>query len=102
MASNEVLAWRHSDSGKLVVACHKKKKPVLMLSTTFSGAPAEAVVGRRQVFTKPDVIVRYNNAMVGVDLADQYCFTHKSVKWWGKVMFWAIEVGIINSYILYK
>ena len=88
MASNEVLAWRNSDSGKLVVAWrHNKKKPVLMLSTTFSGAPTEAVVGRRkQVVTKPDVIVRYNNAMGGVDLADKYCvyysFTRKSVKWW--------------------
>ena len=58
MASNEVLAWRHS--GKLVVAwCHNNKKPVLMLSTTFSGAPMEAIVGRRkQVVMKPDVIVR--------------------------------------------
>ena len=55
-----------------------------MLSTTFSGAPTQAVVGRKQVVMKPDIIVRYNNAMGGVDIADQYCvyysFTRKSVK----------------------
>ena len=106
MASNEVKAWRSDD--KLVVAWrHEKKKPVVMLSTTFSAAPTRALVGRRrQPISKPEVVVRYNNAMGGVDLADQYCvyysFTRKSLKWSRKAMFWAIEVGIVNSYILYK
>ena len=56
--------------------------------------------------TKPEVVVRYNNAMGGVDVGDQYCvyysFTRKSVKWWRKAMFLAMEVGIVNSYISYK
>ena len=106
MRTNEVKAWRHENS--LVVAWrHEKKKPVCLLSTTFSAAPTGALVGqRRQPVTKPEVFVRYNNAMGGVDIADQYCvyysFTRKSVKWWRKAMFWAMEVGIVNSYILYK
>ena len=72
MASNEVRAWRSGD--KLVVAWrHEKKQPVVMLSTTFSAAPTRAVVGRRrQSVMKPSVVVHYNNAMGGVDLADQY------------------------------
>ena len=78
-----------------------------MLSTTFSAALTRALVGRRrQPISKLEVVVRYNNAMGGVDLADQYCvyysFTRKSLKWSRKAMFWAIEVGIVNSYILYK
>ena len=106
MTSNEIRAWRHDN--KLVVAWrHEKKQPVIMLSNTFLAAPTQALVGRRrQPVTKPEVIVRYNNAMGGVDLADQYCvyysFTRKSVKWWRKAMFWAMEVGIVNSYILYR
>ena len=28
--------------------------------------------------------------------------TRRSVKWWRKVLFWAMEVGIVNSYILYR
>ena len=106
MASKEVKAWRND--GNLVVAWrHEKKKPVVMLSSVFSAAPTSALVGRRrQSVTKPEVVVRYNNAMGGVDLADQYCvyysFTCKSVKWSRKAMFWGIEVAIVNSYILYK
>ena len=44
--------------------------------------------------------------MGGVDKADQYSsyysFTKKSVKWWRKLMFWLLEVGIVNSYIVYR
>ena len=44
--------------------------------------------------------------MGGVDKADQYSayylFGKQSVKWWKKLMFWLLEVAIVNSYILYK
>ena len=43
--------------------------------------------------------------MLGVDtmdqLATQYSFLCKSVKWWQKVMFWLLQVSIVNSYISY-
>ena len=90
MVSNEVKAWR---SGKALVVAwrHEKKKPVVMLSTVSSAAPTRALVGqRRQPVMKPEVVVRYNNAMGGVDVADQYCvyysFTRKSVKSYGNVL----------------
>ena len=44
-----------------------------MLATTFSASPTRTQTGQRRLsITKPDVVVRYNNAMGGVDLADQY------------------------------
>ena len=91
MVSNEVKAWR-SDKALVVAWRHEKKKPVVMLSTVSSAAPTRALVGqRRQPVMKPEVVVRYNNAMGGVDVADQYCvyysFTRKSVKWSRKAMF---------------
>ena len=78
-----------------------------MLSTVSSAAPTRTLVGqRRQPVMKPEVVVRYNNTMGGVDVADQYSvyysFTRKSMKWSRKAMFSAIEVGLVNSYILYK
>ena len=106
LQSDEIKAWRHDK--KLVVGWRsKKKKPVLMVATTSSSAPTTVLAGRRrQSVTKPQVIVDYNSAMDGVDRADQYCvyysFHRKTVKWWRKVLFWAIEVGIVNSYLLYK
>ena len=56
--------------------------------------------------TKPEVVHDYNKHMLGVDKLDQlasyYSFLHKSVKWWRKVFFWAMEVAVVNSYIIYK
>ena len=62
-----------------------------MLSTVSSAAPTRTLVGqRRQPVMKPEVVVRYNNTMGGVDVADQYSvyysFTRKSMKWSRKVL----------------
>ena len=106
LAANEVRAWRNEKN--LVVAWrHENKKPVVMIGTAFSARPTQAVTGRRRLpITKPEVVVRYNNAMGAVDRADQYCvyysFTRRCLKWSRKVLFWAIEASIVNSYILYK
>ena len=44
--------------------------------------------------------------MNGVGISDQLCvkysFNCRSMKWWKKVFFWAIEVALVNSYIVYK
>ena len=59
-----------------------------------------------RMMEEPQVVVDYNNHMLGVDKLDQlasYCsFLHKSVKWWRKVFFWCVEVAVINPYIVYK
>ena len=77
-----------------------------MLSTVNT-ATLTTVTGRRgEMKTKPLVIHKYNQSMGGVDKADQhavcYSFGRRSVKWWRKLMFWLFEVGIVNSYIMYK
>ena len=52
---------------------------------------------------KPKVVNDYNQAMGGVDKADQlgvyYCIQLKSFKWWKKVFFWLLEVAVVNSYL---
>jgi hypothetical protein len=44
--------------------------------------------------------------MGGVDHIDlfstTYAFIHKPLKWWTKLLFWCLEVFIVNSYILYN
>ena len=59
-----------------------------------------------RMMEKPQVVVDYNDYMLGVDKLDQlasyYSFLHKSVKWWRKVFFWCVEVAVINAYIVYK
>ena len=55
---------------------------------------------------KSVVIDDYNQYMLGVDKLDQlasyYSFLNKSVKWWRKVLFWMLEIAVINAYIIYK
>lgn len=52
------------------------------------------------------VVLKYNNGIGGVDVAEQYvtsyCFMRKTLKWWRKRIFWGMETLIINSYILHK
>ena len=85
LAANEVRAWRNEKN--LVVAwCHKNKKPVVMIGTAFLARPTQPLTGRwRLPITKPEVVVRYNNAMGAVDRTDQYCvyysFTRRCLKW---------------------
>ena len=56
--------------------------------------------------SKPVVISQYTKFMVEVDRADHYCgsyaFLRKTAKWWQKMLFWLLEVAIVNSYILFN
>jgi hypothetical protein len=77
-----------------------------MLSTTGSCNVVQVRTKRGQLKEKPQVVQLYNDNMLGVDkmdpLAAYYSFLRKSVKWWRKVMFWLLEVSVVNSYIVYK
>lgn len=54
----------------------------------------------------PAAIVEYNANMGGVDLFDMlsamYRIDHKSLKWYRRIFYWALNVACINSWILYK
>jgi len=57
-------------------------------------------------FDKPSMVHYYNKNMHDVDRADQnlsyYDFNRKTVKWWKKVFFYLIQIGLTNSYVIYK
>ena len=77
-----------------------------MISSVFPAAMTkyDDRLGRSRV--KPLVVCKYNQSIGGVDKTDQYgcyySFDRKSVKLWRKLMFWLLEVAIVNSYILYR
>ena len=54
----------------------------------------------------PAAIVEYNANMGGVDLFDMlsamYRIDHKSLKWYRRIFYWALNVACINSWTLYK
>jgi hypothetical protein len=55
---------------------------------------------------KPAAVVSYNNSKAGVDRMDQmtsyYSFNRKTVKWWKKLFFYLINIGIVNSHRLFR
>ena len=94
------------DRKKMVIAWRDKGKPTILISSVHSATITNVTDRRGSVKQKPVVVDRYNQHMGGVDKADQYSayysFSKRSVKWWKKLMFWLLEVAIVNSYILYK
>ena len=116
MRDAEVVAYRADHLLTLAWQAHlltlawqaeKKKKLVIMLSTTCSVAMTVLTPpSRKPPVSKPAIVDCYNHFMNGVDIADQqsvyYRFIRKTVKWWKKIAFWLIETSMVNSYILYK
>ena len=97
----DTKAWRIDE--KLVLAWRDKGKPTIMISTAYGGT----ITGRRGVIReKPLVVDHYNQYMGGVDIADHlgcyYSFGRRTVKWWRKLLFWLLEVSVVNAYILYR
>ena len=96
----------------IVVTVWKDKKPVYFLSSQ-SEPVGNDTVGRRQrdgtvviqVPRAPDVKT-YNNNMGGVDLINQmrgyYMAGRKSKKWWHCLVWFLVDVAIVNAYILEK
>ena len=85
------------------------RKPVALLSTVST--EEMTATGKRPWETgiekeKLQVIVDYNKWMGGVDCNDQLLeysgFNHRSLKWWGNVSFWLLNLAMCNAYILYK
>ena len=97
--------------GNLVVTVWKDKKPVYFLSTQ-SNPVGDLQVNRRQhdgsIIQVPSVPVvkSYNNNMGGVDLSDQlrgyYMTGRKSKKWWRCLLWFLVDICIVNAHILEK
>ena len=106
MRYGKVVAYRADHLLTLAWQAEKKKKPVIMLSTTCSAAMTVLTPPSRRPVYKPAVVDCYNHFMNGVDIADQhavyYSFIRKTVKWWRMIVFLLIETSMVNSYILYK
>ena len=61
----------------------------------------------RKAVAKPIVVDYYNQHMSGCDRADQLVGyyghqTRRSTKWWKKLFYWAMEIAMMNAYIMFK
>ena len=61
---------------------------------------------RENIVQQPSAIKRYNMFMNAVDRSDQILATHnvlrKCMRWWKTLFFHAIDIAVVNSFILFK
>lgn len=97
------------------LAIQWKDNKVVSMITTIDNANDHGQVNRkaktnnvwRQVsVNQPSAIKRYNNYMNGVDRSDQILATQnvlrKCMRWWKTLFFHAIDIAVVNSFILFK
>ncbi|XP_042888497.1 piggyBac transposable element-derived protein 4-like [Penaeus japonicus] len=97
--------FRSSPTGMLCLQwCDKK--PITMLSMVHSSGSVIDTSQRGVVRTKPKVVVDYNIGMKGVDLSDQqaqsYPTVWKSIRWYKKVLFYLLDMAVINAFCVHK
>ena len=93
----------------MVAVVWHDKRDVRIIST--NSQPTDEIVKRRSghILTDvpcPSVIMNYNKNMGGVDLADQlrsyYEIGRNAKKYWKCLMFYLLNICVVNSYIIYK
>lgn len=108
MKTGDIYSQR---KGSTLVLSWKDKRAVHMLST-FSKGSMKHVTNvpskwpNKPSNAKPHVILDYIKHTAGVDRSDyfisSYQFMRRTKKWYRKIFFWLLEVGIVNAYLLYK
>ena len=93
-----------------IVAHHTlDRKHVTLISTVYNAQPV--LTGKLHWKTKepiehPKIIHMYNKYMGGVDCNDQLMkystFSHRTCKWWKKVLFRLLNLAMVNAYITYS
>jgi len=86
-------------------------KEVTLLSTSYSPKDVSEVNrrakdGSQNAVSCPLAIAEYNRIMGGVDRFDQlrerYAVGRRSIKWWHRILYWLIDLAVVNSFIMYK
>ena len=86
----------------------------VLIGSTFSGVESRQVVRRWDSKTKahvhvscPDMIIDYNSAMGGVDLADMLISLYRTKmnpkkRWYLKLIFHCVDIAKVNGWLLYR
>lgn len=103
--------YQFKTKGHIAATKWMDSKPVCMLSTAHNPNDTTSVQrkmrdGTKVSFNCPKVVAVYNQNMGGVDRLDQlrerYEVGRRSVKWWHRLMYFLIDVSVVNSFILWK
>ena len=105
MQRGEMKYWQKQDLGALV---WQDRRAVYMLTNHRSPAEITYVSssGSSEQKAVPTAVLDYNQFKGGVDTVDQlrgsYAVGRKSKKWWPQLVWWLIDMCIINAFSLYN
>ena len=97
------------DDNKIAAHHTLDRKHVTLLSTACNAQPV--LTGKVHWETKehiehPKIIHMYKKYMGWVDCNDQLmkysAFSHRTCKWWKKVLFRLLNLAMVNAYIIYS
>lgn len=103
--------WVYRQNGDLVCVSWMDKKPVSFLSTYCDPETTRTVLRRdehkqRVDLDCPEVVVEYHRWMRGVDVYSQresyMRLGRRAKKWWPRLAWFLIGIGISNAYALYR
>ena len=100
------VIFRSCDKG-LIAIIWKDKNYVRMLSTMHTSGMKDTGKKERNgdPRLKPQCVLTYNDGMGGVDASDQmaatYRFVRKYVKWSKKLLFYLLDIVVLNSFYLW-
>ena len=105
MQQGEMKSWQKGEMGALV---WQDRRAVYMLTTHRS--PAEIIYvshrGSSEQKAVPTAVADYNKHKGGVDTVDQlrqsYAVGRKGKKWWPQLVWWLIDMCILNALCLYN
>lgn len=105
MQKGEMKYWQKGELGALV---WKDRRAVYMLTTHRSPAEKSNIKrgGSAEETPIPTAVLDYNKHKGGVDTLDQlrqsYAIGRKSKKWWPQLIWWLIDMCILNAFSLYN
>lgn len=103
--------YQFQTKGPVAATKWMDSKPVCMLSTAHNPMECSSVQRRNKDGSKesircPKVVSVYNEKMGGVDHFDQfrerYEIGRRSVKWWHRIMYFLIDLAIVDGYVLWQ
>ncbi|XP_022823950.1 piggyBac transposable element-derived protein 4-like [Spodoptera litura] len=99
------VVYRKNRNGVCVMKW-KDKRDVLTLSTEHTPDILNTTNWRGHGMLKPEIIIKYNKFMKGVDRYDQmlsyYPSEHKTIRWYKKIGIHIMQMMFLNSYFMFN
>ena len=92
------IKWMDNKEVNMLTNCYNPKNVCLV--------KRKAKDGSTDMVDCPEAVAQYNRIMGGVDHFDQlrerYAVGRRSIKWWHRILYWLIDVCIVNAYVMYR